>query len=196
MAEPVRRVIIPLLPLLLLPDENERDPETPLSPEFLVRILNDPLDVARPYPDTIDTAPPVLDVDSPALSTTRPPAETFPCPTKILKLPPVPNVADPVLMTIAPVLPALEVPETKERDPLVPLSPALAVRTLNEPLDFAVPKPVIIETAPPVFTVLSPLLTTKRPPPAREPDPTRMLTLPAVPRVAIPLFKTIAPLLP
>jgi hypothetical protein len=46
----------------------------------------------------------------------------------------------------------------------------MAVLTLNEPLDVAVPYPEIIEMAPPVFDVPSPALTVTRPPEAKAPD--------------------------
>jgi hypothetical protein len=54
-------------------------------------------------------------------------------------LPPVPDVADPVRREIIPLLPFDVVPEVKEREPLVPSTPAFAVRTLKTPLEFARP---------------------------------------------------------
>ena len=47
-AEPVRRVIIPLLPFEVVPVVSDNDPLTPLAPAFAVRILKVPLDVAVP----------------------------------------------------------------------------------------------------------------------------------------------------
>jgi hypothetical protein len=47
-AEPVRRVIFPLLPLLVVPDVNESELDTDKSPPFAVRTLKAPLDVALP----------------------------------------------------------------------------------------------------------------------------------------------------
>ena len=140
-AEPVRNVIIPLdPPVTVLPDENEREPLTPFEPELAVRMLKVPLDFARPYPVMIEIAPPVEDpVASPALTATRPPVELFPLPTTILMLPPAPEVAAPVRKVIMPLLPFDVVPEVKDNEPLTPLAPALAVRTLNTPLDVARP---------------------------------------------------------
>jgi hypothetical protein len=48
-AEPVRKVIIPELPLLVVvPEVMESDPDTPSCPAFAERTLKAPLDVARP----------------------------------------------------------------------------------------------------------------------------------------------------
>jgi hypothetical protein len=47
-AEPVRRVMFPLLPLVVEPEVSEREPETPSAPAFAERTLKAPLEVARP----------------------------------------------------------------------------------------------------------------------------------------------------
>jgi hypothetical protein len=47
-ADPVRSVIIPLLPLLELPEVNVRDPDIPLLPASAVLMLKTPLEVAVP----------------------------------------------------------------------------------------------------------------------------------------------------
>ena len=87
-----------------------------------------------------EIAPPVPAVAaSPALTATRPPVELFPLPTTILKLPPAPDVAEPVRSVIMPLLPFDVVPEVNDKEPLVPFAPAMAVRTLNTPLDVARP---------------------------------------------------------
>jgi hypothetical protein len=52
----------------------------------------------------------------------------------------------------APERPFVEEPDTKFKDPLTPSAPALLVLMLKVPLDVAVPKPEIIEIAPPVFS--------------------------------------------
>jgi hypothetical protein len=48
-----------------------------------------------------------------------------------------------------PELPLVAPPLAKLSAPLIPFAPESAVRRLNAPLDFAVPKPDIIEIAPP-----------------------------------------------
>jgi hypothetical protein len=52
------------------------------------------------------------------------------------------------------VLPELDVPELNVSAPLKPAVPAFAVRIEIAPLVVAVPSPVVIETEPPVTTVL------------------------------------------
>jgi hypothetical protein len=111
-------------------------------------------------------------------------------------LPLVPPVADPVRTTIEPLLPLLAVPDFSVKLPLVPLLPAFAVRTVKAPLLVADPNPVTRDIEPPVTSVLSPELTTTRPPTYVSPLPTPMLILPLVPDVAEPVRSTIAPLLP
>jgi hypothetical protein len=88
----------------------------------------------------MEIEPPVaVDVASPALMAIRPPELNFPLPTTTLTLPATPLVADPVRNVIWPLLPLLVVPEVKDREPAVPAAPALAVRTLNAPLEVARP---------------------------------------------------------
>jgi hypothetical protein len=131
----------PLVPLLVLPVENERDPEPPLSPASAVRILNAPLDVARPKPETIDTAPAVATVDSPAWTVKRPPTALVPWPTTTLILPAIPSdMADPVRRVIIPLLPSsTALPVENASAPVTPAVPPIAVLILNDPLDVAVP---------------------------------------------------------
>ena len=171
---------------------NARDPLTPASPASAVRTLNAPLDFARPYPEIIDNAPPVTCVLSPLVTTTRPPADDFPLPTITLILPPAPSVAEPVRSVIIPLGPPVTtLPVVKDRPPDTPAVPPSAVRILNTPLDVALPYPVIIDTAPPVFAVASPALIATRPPAEIAPLPTWTLTLPAVPSVAEPVRNVI-----
>ena len=75
---PVRRAIHPDNPFVESPVNNVKLPLWPSVPAFAVRILKAPLDVAVPKPETIDTAPPVFAVDSPALIVTRPPDAIVP----------------------------------------------------------------------------------------------------------------------
>ena len=56
-----------------------------------------------------------------------------------LKLPAVPLVATPVFSTMPPLLPLLAVPERKDKNPVTPVVPELAVRTLNAPLEVTRP---------------------------------------------------------
>ena len=83
-----------------------------------------------------------------------PPAPLVPLPTVIVIEPPVPAVAAPDPIQTVPVVPELEVPELNVSAPLAPIVPAFAVRTTIRPLVVAVPSPVVIETEPPVTTVL------------------------------------------
>jgi hypothetical protein len=81
-----------------------------------------------------------------------------------LTLPPVPFVADPVRNVIIPLLPVEVVPDVKDSELDIPLTPASADFTLNAPLELVRPYPVIIEIEPPVASVLSPAFTATRPP--------------------------------
>jgi hypothetical protein len=47
-ADPVLRVIMPLLPSDVVPEVKERDPDAPLVPPLAVRMLKTPLDFALP----------------------------------------------------------------------------------------------------------------------------------------------------
>ena len=58
-AAPVESVMPPLLPLDVVPEENESAPLTPLVPALAVFIEMAPLVVAVPFAEAIVTAPPV-----------------------------------------------------------------------------------------------------------------------------------------
>ena len=152
----VKSTIDPLLPLEALPDFIVRLPLVPLVSASAVRTLNDPLLAYLPYPELIDTEPPVISVLSPAFTTIRPPETPLPLPTAMLILPPTPDVADPVVRTIDPLLPLVADPDFSDRAPLVPLDPPSADRRVNAPLLVAVPTPVLNETLPPVSLELPP----------------------------------------
>ena len=70
---------------------------------------------------------------------TRPPAADTPDPMTTLTDPPAPEVADPVRTVTMPLLPLVEKPDVSDSCPDTPLVPAGAVRTLNTPLDVALP---------------------------------------------------------
>jgi hypothetical protein len=72
----------------------------------------------------------------------------------MLTLPLVPDTDSPVRIETDPLLPLLLEPVFKERLPLAPSSPALAVTTLNDPLLVVLPYPVDMEIDPPVELVL------------------------------------------
>ncbi len=57
----------------------------------------------------------------------------------MLTLPLVPDVADPVRNKIEPLLPLDVVPVFMDKLPLVPLTPASLVKTVNAPLLLALP---------------------------------------------------------
>jgi hypothetical protein len=129
-------------------------------------MLKEPLDVARPKPETMEIAPPVLSASSPALTVTRPPVVFEPTPTITLTLPAAPLPPVPVRNAIHPDKPFVESLVSIVIVPLWPFWPAFAVRMLKAPLDVAVPKPDTIDTAPPVFAVAVPAWTVTRPPDA------------------------------
>ena len=54
------------MPPLELPELNTKAPLTPLTPEFVLRIVTTPLVVAVPSPAAMLTAPPVCTVLRPA----------------------------------------------------------------------------------------------------------------------------------
>jgi hypothetical protein len=62
-------------------------------------------------------------------------------------------------MNMEPLLPPLEDPELKTNKPLTPDFPALKLRIVTAPLVVAVPSPLPMLTAPPVFVMLRPLKT-------------------------------------
>jgi hypothetical protein len=95
-----------------------------------------------------------------------------------------------------PLLPLAAVPDVNDSCPDTPLVPASADRTLNTPLDVALPYPVSRDTAPPVLVVLSPAAATTRPPAADTPEPTTTLTDPPAPEVADPVRTVTMPELP
>jgi hypothetical protein len=67
-------------------------------------------------------------------------------------LPAEPLSAEPDRIAIFPPLPFVDEPDKSWMLPLTPLEGAFDVLMLNTPLDFAAPKPEIIENAPPVFS--------------------------------------------
>jgi len=70
--------------------------------------------------------------------------------------PPRPPVAAPVPIATRPLFPPLEDPELKTKSPETPATPAFTLRIDTAPLVVAVPSPLPMLTAPPVFTVLRP----------------------------------------
>jgi hypothetical protein len=159
-AVPVFRRTWPELPRLEVPVVKFRAPVTPSSPEFEVRMLNDPLEVAVPYPDIMETAPPVFSAAFPAPRVMRPPDAAVPAPTMTLTLPPAPLTACPERTITAPERPFEDSPVLKIMEPLV-LSPdpAFPVRILNAPLEELRPYPDITEMDPPaspLFPVFDP----------------------------------------
>jgi hypothetical protein len=150
-ADPVSTRNAPLDPEMDVPDANIMYPEVPLVPAFIVLMVMLPLEVEDPYPADRDITPPVSESSvRPDDMVTSPPVYLSPVPMLRWMSPPFPFVEDPVATTILPDVPELVVPEVKLKWPLTPLVPALSVRTTTEPLDVAVPSPVVRDTAPPV----------------------------------------------
>jgi len=116
-AAPERRVIDPVLPEEEVPVLNDSVPLVPEAPASAVRRLNEPLVLDDPYPVESDTAPPVVDVLSPAATTKRPACELL-VPTTTLTLPEAPPVEWPLAKTMEPLLPALAEPVCMTSCPL------------------------------------------------------------------------------
>ena len=131
-------VSAPLLPLDADPVFNARFPLTPPVMDDAVRNVKAPDDVID-GPVESDTDPPVTELP-PASTTIRPPEPVVPPPTITLTLPDAPLPFDPPLfIVIDPLLPDDAEPVLNESDPGVPVVPAFAVRTLNDPLVLADP---------------------------------------------------------
>ena len=75
-------------------------------------------------------------------------------------------------MYSAPLLPLLELPVLSTRRPLTPALPELDVFMTNAPLLVAVPRPVMIEIAPPVAEEETPAAIAISPPGPLLPEPT------------------------
>ena len=93
----------------------------------------------------------------------------------------LPFVDAPVPITMAPDEPELVVPVWKDKRPETPVEPALTDLNINEPLVVVVPRPLEIETAPPVPPDDEPPDATNEPPcPLVEllPKPAVMVTPP------------------
>jgi hypothetical protein len=99
-------------------------------------------------------------------------------------------------MRTEPLLPALAVPELKNKVPLAPEEPPLVLRILMTPLVVAVPSPDVMNNDPPVLTMLRPAFTMTAPPAPLVPLPTLSTMAPARPTVATPDPTITAPLLP
>jgi hypothetical protein len=163
-AAPVPIQIWPLFPLLELPEENTRTPETPASPAFVLRIVTAPLVDSVPSPLLKLNVPPVCTVLRPENTCMPPPAPLVPLPTDKSTVPPRPTVAAPDPKRIEPLLPLLELPDENTRDPLAPTSPAFALRIITMPLLEAVPSPDSRINTPPVTAVERPAIMATMPP--------------------------------
>ena len=128
---------VPLAPELAVPELNINAPLMPDAPALADVISRGPLDVVVPYPDTIDTRPPVVpaDVVAPDEITISPPKPVSPDPTVRYREPPRPFVAVPDPTYSAPLLPEFAVPVLRTSIPLDPDIPAFAVDKSKLPLD-------------------------------------------------------------
>ena len=140
-AEPERNNMKPLPPIFDVPTVKFKLLETApsFSPPFPVLILKAPLDFVLPKPEISEIDPPVMCVLSPACAATRPPTVNVPLPTTTLTLPGAPAVAFPERKVIMPLPLLLVVPDVKDKAAETPLTPELAVLTLNAPLDVDLP---------------------------------------------------------
>lgn len=128
---------VPLAPELAVPELNINAPLMPDAPALADVISRGPLDVVVPYPDTIDTRPPVVPaaVVAPDEITISPPKPVSPDPTVRYREPPRPFVAVPDPTYSAPLLPEFAVPVLRTSIPLDPDIPAFAVDKSKLPLD-------------------------------------------------------------
>jgi hypothetical protein len=85
---PVAIVTGPVLPMIVVPDENTMDPETPEVTELAVYRASVPLDVDADAPERMATDPPVKSVLSPPFIH-KPPPEPWPEPAAMTSSPPV-----------------------------------------------------------------------------------------------------------
>lgn len=104
---------------------------------------------------------------------TSPPRPTIDVPDPINNEPLLPKlVVVPDPMYNAPLVPELELPVLSTSMPLTPDAPEFAVCTSNAPLLVDVPKPLVIDTRPPVADDEVPAETISSPPDPLLPDPT------------------------
>jgi hypothetical protein len=103
-------------------------------------------------------------------------------------------VPDPIYN--APLLPELDVPVLSTKIPLTPAAPAFDVWSSNAPLLAAVPKPLVMDTRPPVADDDVPADRMTSPPEPLLPDPTSRETEPPRPTLDVPVPMIIDPLLP
>ena len=162
----------PLTPELAVPVLRTKIPLTPKEPAFPVCKSNEPLLDEVPSPLVIVTMPPVAVEEVPADSTILPPDPLSPDPEEIRTEPPAPELAPPDPIYIAPLFPALELPVLSTNMPLTPEEPALTVCTSNAPLLDVEPKPLMIDTRPPVENDDVPADSTTSPPDPLLPEPT------------------------
>ena len=177
----------PLTPILALPVLSTRIPLTPATPAFDVCKSNAPLLVAVPVPLVIDTRPPVAEDEVPADRMISPPVPLLPDPTVMYTEPPLPELAvpdpkykDPLLpdadvpdpMYNAPLVPELALPVLSTSIPLAPSVPAFDVCNITAPLLDPEPKPLLIDTRPPVAADDVPADKIISPPDPLLPDPT------------------------
>ncbi len=83
-------------------------------------------------------------------------------------------------------LPLLDDPELNTSTPLDPAAPAFADRMNTDPLEEAVPSPLVNVSDPPVWTVLRPAINDAELPMPLVPLPTLTTTAPLRPTVAAP----------
>jgi hypothetical protein len=159
--------IIPVEPLLEVPEKKFMAPLTPETPAFDVLITIAPLEVDTPPPVYIEITPPVKTFASPA-DVRIFPAIAWLISTEKDMSPPLPCVAKPVLSWKAPLDPLLAVPVVNKIAPLIPSSPALGVLIVKEPLVKCPEYPVAISIKPPVTGIASPAATKTPPPTASE----------------------------
>ena len=131
---PVDILIVPLAPLLAVPDRNDSAPLVPVTPAFVVFNTTSPELFADPYPEDKDSEPPLALVPCPP--------ESFMCPPK----PTLELLERPAVIVIVPPTKELAVVSPATSNILPPFSdvPLPTFKLISPPFPF-VADPVLYE---------------------------------------------------
>jgi len=201
--------MLPLLPLLAVPELSVRPPLTPADAALADDTTTEPDEEDALAPLLMVTLPPkLLCEEAPAVNRTEPPVLTAE-PAVKLSFPPVPDVLPPTIRLIEPLDPAVDTPDWMEIAPEFPLAaePVLNVKapltpayaafddaTVIAPVEDDVLLPPVILTAPPVADNELPADNTKAPPAEDVLDePAYTYVLPPTPPADVPGEMAIGP---
>ena len=210
---PSMKYTCPLMPLLLAPGWTMILPPSPDTAYPPVIVTSPPMQSKQPLlvegpadmrtwppvaaiefsaaPPMTDMSPPreLLEEESPAVIPTEPPDAVLPRPTASCTEPPWPAAASPVFTVMDPVVPALDVPDRNSNAPLTPLTPALGVEKMTDPLERCVLYPAVTHMSPPRATLVVAPATSANVPPLELPPPwpTATTMSPPAPPAACPV---------